>query len=563
MPYRIALAQINTTVGDLDGNADKILRGIERAREAHADVVAFPELTVTGYPPEDLLLKQRFVQQNVERISRIAEATTGLTAIVGFAHPEGRLYNAAAILHDGRLADIYHKSALPNYGVFDEKRYFESGRRVPVYRIGSMIVGVSICEDIWVEDGVYLEQAEAGARLLVNISASPYHAGKGREREELLRARARRCNAGIAFVNLVGGQDELVFDGQSAVVLPDGRLLALAEQFEEDLLVVDFPSEEAPPPPRRADSRVERVDLRASETRNSRGAVAPRIEAPLDETEEIYRALVLGTHDYVRKNGFEKVVLGLSGGIDSALTATIAADALGSANVTGVALPSPFSSAASLADAQELAHNLDIALKTVPIARIFEVYLAELHAEFGDRPRDVTEENIQARIRGTILMALSNKFCWLVLSTGNKSEIGVGYATLYGDMAGGFAVLKDVPKTLVYRLARHRNAKSGWAVIPENTLRKAPSAELRPDQKDEDTLPPYNVLDPILEAYVEKDMARDEIVALGYDPETVSRVTRMVDRSEYKRRQGAPGVKITPRAYGKDRRFPITQTYRG
>jgi NAD+ synthase (glutamine-hydrolysing) len=563
MPYRIALAQINTTVGDLDGNTKKIIRGIERARDARADLVAFPELAVTGYPPEDLLLKRRFVQQNIEHVQRIAEETTGLTAVVGFAHPEGRLYNAAAILHDGRLADIYHKTALPNYGVFDEKRYFQSGRRVPVYRIGSMVLGVNICEDIWVEDGVYREQAEAGARLIVNISASPYSAGKGREREDLLRRRARQCSAGLAFVNLVGGQDELVFDGQSAVVLPDGRLFALAEQFEEDLLLVDFPADEQPPPRAREGSRAERMDLRAPEPRNSRGTVAPRIEAPLDATEEIYRALVLGTHDYVRKNGFEKVVLGLSGGIDSALTATIAADALGSSNVVGIAMPSHISSAGSLSDAQETARNLEITLKTIPIKRVFDAFLAELAPEFGGRPQDEAEENVQARIRGVLLMALSNKFGWLVLSTGNKSEAGVGYATLYGDMAGGFSVLKDVPKTLVYRLARHRNAKSGWAVIPESVLRKAPSAELKPDQKDEDTLPPYNVLDPILEAYVEKDMARDEIVALGYDPETVSRVTHMVDRSEYKRRQAAPGVKITPRAYGKDRRFPITQAYRG
>jgi NAD+ synthase (glutamine-hydrolysing) len=563
MPFRIALAQINTTVGDLDGNTEKILRWIERAREAHADLVAFPELTVTGYPPEDLLLKHRFVQQNLDRIHHIAKATAGITAIVGFAHRAGRLYNAAAILHDGRVADIYHKNALPNYGVFDEKRYFEPGRRVPVYRCGSIVFGVSICEDIWVDGGVYVEQAEAGgARLLVNISASPYSAGKGKEREELLRKRARRCKAGVAFVNLVGGQDELVFDGQSAVVLPDGRPIALARPFEEDLLVVDFPQDDGASP-RPADPRVERVDLPGIESRNRGPAPPLRIEAALDPSEEIYRALVLGTHDYVRKNGFEKVVLGLSGGIDSALTAAIAADALGPSNVIGIAMPSPYSSASSIEDARDLAQNLGMEMRTLPINGVYQAFLGALDPEFGERPMDVTEENIQARVRGTLLMALSNKFSWLVLSTGNKSEMGVGYATLYGDMAGGFAVLKDVPKTLVYRLARHRNATADRALIPENVLRKAPSAELKPDQKDEDTLPPYDILDPILEAYVEKDMARDEIVGLGYDAETVAIVARMVDRSEYKRRQGAPGIKITPRAFGKDRRFPITQAYRG
>jgi NAD+ synthase (glutamine-hydrolysing) len=570
MAFRLALAQINPTVGDLEGNAEKCIAALSQARRWGATLVVFPEMAIPGYPPEDLLLMPTFLQANRTALERVAAQTSGLTALVGFVdRDENDIYNAAALLHDGRIAAVYRKMYLPNYGVFDENRYFRPGRRPLVFRLGEAIVGVNICEDIWYPAGPTEAQALAGAQLVVNISASPYHVGKGRARERMLATRAADNVVFVAYCNLVGGQDELVFDGGSMVLDARGERLARARSFEEDLLVLDLDLRE-----------VFRLRLHDPRQRQERSAGAEQVEwvdlpalppfpqppLPKRETEElegdseVYQALVLGTRDYVRKNGFRQVVVGLSGGIDSALTATIAADALGPENVVGVYMPARYSSPISGEDAEALARNLGIRLLTIPIDGIFQAYLETLAETFRGLSPDVTEENIQARIRGNILMALSNKFGWLVLTTGNKSELAAGYCTLYGDMAGGFAVLKDVLKTQVYRLARHRNARG--AVIPERTLTRPPSAELRPDQRDEDALGPYAVLDPILRAYVEEDRSLEEIVALGYEEGTVRRILRLVDGNEYKRRQGAPGIKITPRAFGKDRRLPITNRYR-
>jgi len=573
-PLRISLAQINPTVGDLAGNTEKILAYIERARELGVDLVVFPELVVPGYPPEDLLLKPDFVEANLACLERIAEQAQGITVVVGFVDRKDDIYNAAALLHDGRLAAVYHKIYLPNYGVFDENRYFQAGRRPLVFGLKGAVIGVNICEDIWYPAGPTEAQSLAGAQLVVNISASPYHAGKGLARERMLATRAADDVVIVAFCNLVGGQDELVFDGGSVIFDERGELVARARQFEEDLLVVDLnpqgvcrqrlhdPRRRKERAARRGEFEVQRIDLAGEESSGKKLLLTPRQEARLEHTEEIYRALVLGTRDYVHKNGFQQVVIGLSGGIDSSLTAAIAVDALGAENVTGVFMPSRYSSQASLEDARQLATNLGIRFLIVPIDQTFQAYLNMLAEPFSDTEPDVTEENIQARIRGNILMALSNKFGWLVLTTGNKSELATGYCTLYGDMAGGFAVIKDVPKMLVYALAGHVNAQAGRQIIPQRVFDKAPTAELRPDQKDEDSLGPYRVLDPILHAYVEEDRSLGEIVALGFDEDTVRRVIRMVDRAEYKRRQAPPGVKITPRAFGKDRRVPITNRYR-
>ncbi len=578
-PLRIVLAQLNPTVGDLDGNTQKILAAIGRAREMGAALAAFPELAITGYPPEDLLLMPSFLAANRSALEQVAAQTAGITALVGFVDSDGSdIYNAAALLHDGRIAAVYRKSYLPNYAVFDEYRYFRPGRRPLVFSLGEATVGINICEDIWYPAGPTEAQALAGAQLVVNIAASPYFAGKGPARERMLATRAADNVVLVAFCNLVGGQDELVFDGGSVVFDARGELVARAQQFEEDLLVADLDLEavfrQRLHDPRRRQERlkeveaVERVELApvspsprlpllAGKSGLEGGA---RIEPPLEPEEEIYRALVLGTHDYVRKNGFRQVVVALSGGVDSALTAAIAADALGAENVVGVYMPSRYSAEASGEDAAALARNLGIRFMTIPIDGTFQAYLDALAEPFRGRAPDTAEENIQARIRGNNLMALSNKFGWLVLTTGNKSELAVGYCTLYGDMAGGFAVLKDVFKTLVYRLARYRNGLS--AVIPQRTIDRPPSAELRPDQRDEDSLGPYAVLDPILKAYVEEDRSLEEIVALGYEEAAVRRILRMVDGAEYKRRQGAPGIKITPRAFGKDRRLPLTNRYR-
>jgi len=573
MKVRIALAQVNPTVGDLAGNAALARRLIAEAKRRGCGLVAFPEMMLCGYPPEDLLLKPRFLEDCERTLRRLAREVRGVAVLIGApAAAEargGRPYNACRVLVDGRIAATYRKINLPNYGVFDEKRYFEQGWLALVARFGRVPVAVNICEDIWVDDGPAAAQTSlGGARVVVNISASPYHRGKGRERERLMQRRARENGCWLCYLNLVGGQDELVFDGCSVVADPSGRTIARGKAFEEDLLVVDIdPGAAAPLSPRRSTRAaprhvVEIVDL--PPLRAVRGAKARRRTAPhLPPVEEVYRALVLGTRDYVEKNGFSKVVLGMSGGVDSALVGAIAVDALGADRVAAVTMPSPFTSNETLRDARAVCRNLRIGMIEAPIGRIYESYLETMRPAFARTRTGVAEENIQARIRGNVLMALSNKFGWLVLATGNKSELAAGYCTLYGDMAGGFSVIKDVPKTLVYPLCRYRNAKSRAPVIPASILRRRPTAELRPGQCDEDTLPPYPVLDRIIELYVERDQGFDEIVAAGIDRATARRAIRMIDGSEYKRRQGAPGIKITPKAFGRDRRLPITNRYRG
>ena len=571
--FRVSLAQVNPTVGDIEGNVRRITDGIERARTLGARLVAFPELAITGYPPEDLLFKSAFIEANVRAMHDVARASRGLTAVVGFVDKQADIYNAAAIVHDGAVAGIYHKQYLPNYGVFDENRYFQAGRVAPIFTAGDACFAVNICEDIWYPTGPTTVQAMAGAELIVTINGSPYHAGKGHDRERLVSTRAADDLVCLAFVNMVGGQDELVFDGGSLVVNQHGEVVARGRQFQEDLVTADLDLD-AVFRARLHDSRRRKEKLRHDEpvTRVVLGGLAPPaapapplepVVAPLlPPVDEVFHALVLGTRDYVRKNGFTRVVVGLSGGVDSALVAAVAVEALGRENVTGATMPSPYSSSGTRRDARRLAKNLGIEFLSLPITGVFSAFKRALARAFKGLAEDVTEENIQARIRGTLLMALSNKFGWLVLTTGNKSEIGVGYSTLYGDMAGGFAVIKDVPKTLVYELSRHVNARAGRAVIPESVLERPPSAELRPDQKDQDTLPPYPVLDAILEAYVEEDRGINDLIARGFDADTVRRVVRMVDGAEYKRRQGPIGVKITPRAFGRDWRLPIVNRFR-
>ncbi len=570
----LALGQINTIVGDFERNYEKIVEYIERAKKAGAEVIAFPELSITGYPPEDLLLKPEFIDDNLKYLEKLLPHTEGITAIVGFVDRVDDIFNAAAILHHKRIAGIYHKIFLPNYGVFDEDRYFQAGDRVKVFSLNEIWFGVNICEDIWYPGGPTRDQAlYGGAEIIINISSSPYHYGKARDRYRMLSVRAADNDVIVAYVNLVGGQDELVFDGNSMVVSEEGRLMAKADCFEEQLLMVtlnpgDVFKKRLHDPRRRKEKRldaleekVERISLEPSTRKTKKRMLTPEIVDFLDPTAEVYRALVTGLRDYVRKNNFQKVVLGISGGIDSALVATIAVDALGKENVIGVSMPSSYTSTSSKSDARLLAENLQIKFYEIPISNLYQAYLKELEPIFEGREMDITEENIQARIRGNLLMALSNKFGWLVLATGNKSEVSVGYCTLYGDMVGGFSVIKDVPKTMVYELAKYRNREAGFDLIPKNILKKAPSAELRPDQKDTDSLPPYEVLDPILRAYVEEDISFKDIVSRGFDEETVKKVIRMVDGNEYKRRQAAPGIKITHRAFGKERRFPITNRY--
>jgi NAD+ synthase (glutamine-hydrolysing) len=569
---RLALAQMNPTVGDITGNVEKIIASVHRAVEMAADIVVFPELAVTGYPPEDLLLKPQFIGDNIRGRDRIAEAVGDIIAVVGFVDVNKDIYNAAAVIYEGKIIDVYQKMYLPNYGVFDEFRYFQAGKRIPLYRVCGVHVGINICEDIWYPDGPYHEQALGGAELIININASPYSIGKSAVRERMISTRALDNGVIIAYLNTVGGQDELVFDGHSLVFDQNGELLLRGRQFEEELIVMDIDTEgvfmrRLRDPKRRQDARVfEKNSLELFEIEKKRCRTFPEITPlliqPKELHDEIYTALVTGTRDYVRKNGFDSVVIGLSGGIDSSLVACIASDALQREHVNLVFMPSEFSSEESREDAESLAHNLGLSLSSVPIEEIFHIYKETLSDLFRGRAEDVTEENLQARIRGNILMSLSNKFGWLVLTTGNKSEMSVGYATLYGDMAGGFAVIKDVPKTLVYDLARWRNRQSGQDLIPQRVLRKEPTAELRFGQKDTDSLPPYQVLDPILKAYVEDDMSFEEILMLGCEREWVEKVLKMVDRSEYKRRQSPPGVKITERAFGRDRRFPITNRYR-
>jgi NAD+ synthase (glutamine-hydrolysing) len=548
MALRVGGAQVNLTVGDITGNEERIAAAMARASEAGADVLLLPELAIPGYPPEDLVLRRDFVEANIAALRRLARSSARMTTVVGFvdfatgrgsraedAEPRA-VANAAAVISDGEIRGVYHKVLLPNYGVFDEDRYFNEGADPDrTWVIEGVPVGVSVCEDIWLADGPPSRQAANGARILLNINASPFHRGKAAEREEMLAARARAGGASVVYLNLVGGQDELVFDGASVVIGRDGQLLHRSPQFEEDFFIVEVP---------------------VGEETVTGGSIAPLLEP----TEEIYRALTVGLRDYCRKNGFEGVVVQLSGGIDSAVTATIANDALGPERVWSVGMPSRFSSQHSVDDARALTENLGIRFDLVPIDGVFSAYLDALGEVFAGTESGVAEENLQARARGSIAMAISNKYGSMVLATGNKSEMAVGYATLYGDMVGGFSVLKDVFKGVVYELARWRN-KSGQ-VIPQNTIDKAPSAELRPDQKDSDSLPPYELLDAILERYIEDDMGVAEIIADGYETETVYEVARLVDRNEYKRRQSAPGVKITTKAFGKDRRLPITNRYR-
>ena len=579
---RIAMAQINPTVGDLSNNAKKILKFVNKAKYADADIVVFPELAVTGYPPEDLLLKPQFVADNIKYLKYIAHKTKDITAIVGFVDSKEDIYNAAAVINRGEVAAVYHKMFLPNYGVFDEDRYFQAGAAPLNIVLKGITIGIGICEDIWYPEGPARAQAIAGAEIIVNINASPYHMGKARFREEMVGTRASDNGVVIAYVNMIGGQDELVFDGQSMIIDDKMNVVARGRAFEEDLIVADVDVDgilgaRLHDPRRRKEKlslekdgiKIRETVLHDAQTVKRKRPIVRRDTATPEPLEEVYNALVLGTRDYVKKNGFNHVVIGLSGGIDSSLVAAVAVDAIGKQNVTGVFMPSRYSSRASGEDAAVLAKNLGIELFTVPIRDVFEEYLKMLSKTFKNKRPDVTEENIQARIRGNILMATSNKFGWLVLTTGNKSEMSVGYATLYGDMAGGFAVIKDVPKTLVYKLAKYRNGVRSSefgvriknSIIPERVLTKAPTAELKPNQTDQDTLPPYDILDVILKAYVEDDKSFEEILDMGFKKETVRKVIRMVDKSEYKRRQSPPGIKITPRALGRDRRMPITNRY--
>ena len=583
IPLRVALAQINVTVGDLEGNAEKMLASMRQAHEAGAHIVCFPELALAGYPPEDLLLKPGFVADNLRKLDEMIDASRdlpGLTAVIGFVDRDQDIYNAAAIISEGRLCGTYHKHYLPNYGVFDENRYFQAGHKAPIFLINGVHVGVTICEDVWYPTGPMTLQVHAGAEVILNINGSPYYAGKGIFREEMLATRAADNSVIVAYLNMVGGQDELVFDGGSMVFNEQGALIARAKEFAEDMLIVDLDTASVfrsrLHDPRRRQERLQVdadvvpvITISDEPAQPSPSLVllhplgAPqRIEPKMERLEEIYAALVLGTRDYVRKTGFKQAIIALSGGIDSSLTAVIAVDALGAENVLGISMPSGYSSEGSKTDAQELAENLGIKFLTIPIEETFRTSLKTLQPALGEGDPGLAAENLQARIRGNILMTISNKLGPIVLTTGNKSEMATGYATLYGDMAGGFAVLKDVLKTLLYELAVYRNTLGDRPVIPQSVIDKVPSAELRPDQKDTDSLPPYDILDPILKAYVEDDRSFEELMAMGFERKTVERVMRLVDTSEYKRRQAPPGVKITTRAFGRDRRLPITNRYR-
>lgn len=534
---RLALAQINPTVGDIAGNMARILKALSEAEAQGAGITLLPELSLTGYPPEDLLHKDHFVEENLMALEQVSGAC-GHIALVGFVdRVEDRLYNAVAVCGNNRVLQIHHKRELPNYGVFDERRYFTPGQTLALTELGGTLLAPTICEDIWVP-GIAAEAAEAGAQVLLNISASPFHAGKAAEREAMLVQRARENSMWLAYCNAVGGQDELVFDGRSVVISPSGEVIARGAAFAEDLVIADF-------------------------TPGAKLGASADMASVIDGDEEVYRALTLGLGDYVRKNGFTDAVIGLSGGIDSGLTAALATDALGKDHVHGVMMPSRYSSAGSIDDSVALAKTLGIEVRELSVEPAFEALLSTLASSFEGREPDVAEENLQARVRGTLLMALSNKFGWLVLATGNKSELSVGYSTLYGDMVGGFAPLKDVFKTRVYDLAKWRNEQQSGPVIPQSIIDKAPSAELRPDQRDSDSLPPYPVLDAILGHYVEKDDCRDDIVKMGFPADIVDRVIGLTEAAEYKRRQGPMGVRITPKAFGKDRRMPVTNRFGG
>ncbi len=568
---RIALAQLNPTVGDLDGNIAKICAAYDEAEGAGCDIVAFPELAITGYPPEDLVLKPGFVADNLAGLAKVAARTGRCAAVVGYVASDRDIYNAAAVCANGEVLGTYRKRLLPNYAVFDEARYFTPGAEsdpFELYLIGGVKVGISICEDVWSPTGPLAEQAAGGAEVNININGSPYHAGKAAGRERMLATRAADASCALVYVNQVCGQDELVFDGASVVFDADGQLVARAAQFVEELLITDLEVEPVyrkrllDPRGRRTDGQLPVVFV--SDRPITQAAPAPaRFAEPLSADTELYDALVLGTGDYVRKNGFTDVVIALSGGIDSTIVACVAVEALGAEHVHGISMPSRYSSDGSMTDAYALAEALGIECLTVPIEPAFAAYLEMTAPAFGDRPQDLTEENLQSRIRGTTLMAMSNKFGWMVLTTGNKSELAVGYFTIYGDSVGGYAVIKDVLKTRVYDLCRHVNERAGRMIINESVLTKPPSAELRPDQRDDQSLPPYEVLDPILRLYVEEDRTASEIIALGHDAAIVRRITRLVDINEYKRRQCPPGVRVSLKAFGKDRRLPITNGYRG
>ncbi len=569
---RIALAQINSTVGDLSGNTAKICSYIDKAKDLDVDLIAFPELAITGYPPEDLVFKNEFVQENMKCSSEVSHNTQGITAIFGFVELDNKLYNSAAVASEGKLKGTHKKIFLPNYGVFDEERYFESGNTCPVFTINGTKVGVNVCEDIWYPLGPTSVQRAAGAELIININGSPFHAGKRQDRESMLIERASAHGLFIAYVNQVGGQDELVFDGSSVVIDPEGKIISRGEPFEEDLVICDIDTT-----PLRQAREANTQDFFAEgledigkpvhryisdEIPQPKKPFLERAIHPVSSIEEVRKALVIGTRDYVNKSGFQKVLIALSGGIDSSLVAAIAAEALGPDNVVGVSMPSQFSSVGSETDAKDLAKNIGIRIESIPIREIVASMELALRDQFHGTEWGVAEENIQSRIRGNLIMAMSNKFGWMVLTTGNKSEMAVGYATIYGDMAGGFSVIKDVPKLMVYDLCKHINGTSSSVVIPQSVMDKPPSAELRPDQKDTDSLPNYDILDPILEAYVERDSSFREIVADGFESETVANILTLVDRNEYKRRQSPPGVKITPRNFGRDRRMPVTNKFR-
>jgi NAD+ synthase (glutamine-hydrolysing) len=569
---RVALCQINTTVGDLDGNVARIVAALAEAESQGCDLAVFPELALTGYPPEDLLLKPGFIGDNRRALEQVAQASRACAAVVGFVDVGRDLYNAAAVCAFGRVQATFHKRNLPNYAVFDEQRYFAPGTGAsPLVEVAGVRVGVSICEDAFSPTGPIAAQAAGGAELVVNINASPYYANRLAERERMLATRASDASCALVYVNQVGGQDELVFDGASMVFDAHGELLARAGQFTEETLVCDlevlpvFRKRLLDPRGRATDAPLPVVDISSGPRVDDPTDVRhPRISELLPPVREVYEGLVCGTRDYVRKNEFTDVAIGLSGGIDSSLVAVIAADALGPEHVHGVLMPSRYSSDHSLSDAEKLCAELGIECRVIPIEPAHAAFLEMLAPSFDGFAADITEENLQSRIRGMLLMALSNKFPgWIVLTTGNKSEMAVGYSTLYGDTAGGFAVIKDVPKTLVYKLCRDRNARAGRPLVPESVISKPPSAELRPDQRDDQSLPPYDVLDPVLEAYVEDDRTRAELVGMGFDADVVERVTQLVDTAEYKRRQTPPGVRVTPKAFGKDRRVPITNRYRG
>jgi NAD+ synthase (glutamine-hydrolysing) len=570
---RLALAQINTVVGDLDGNRRIILERLGEAKQVGADLVLFPELAVTGYPPEDLLLRPGFIRAAERSLAEIARAARGIVALVGTPHFDRDLHNAAAVCSGGEVKAIYRKRFLPNYGVFDEHRYFAPGRELFLLELGSVLIGPTVCEDIWQPGPPATDYALAGAQLIANISASPFHVGKDREREQMLATRARDNVCYVALVNAVGGQDELVFDGHSVVLDDEGQVLARAPGFEEALLVVDLDPDQVVArrlrDVRRRTLESERQGtpevplLHVGSSRDAAPARAEAVVAPLlDDLEQMRKALVLGLGDYVRKNGFSEVVVGVSGGIDSAVTAALAAEAIGLERTHCVSMPSRFTSPETRRDARTLAENLGCPFLELPIEPIVEAFEQVLAEPFTGLERDLTEENLQARIRGTLLMALSNKFGRLVVATGNKSELSVGYSTLYGDMAGGFALLKDVYKTDVFRLARHLNERAGRELLPETIITRAPSAELRADQLDEDSLPPYSSLDRVLEGYIELDRSGEDLAEDGFDQDVVERALQMIDRAEYKRRQAPPGVKLRPKAFGRDRRVPITNRWR-